>query len=155
MNYPVAMGNDEVSQLYGGVIGLPTTFLVGRDGRIYAKHAGSTDIAVFEEEIRTLLEAKPEAELKDFAPAAVHQGDDIEVKTPEQIKAEDNPDVPGVDLTGVSPAVIEQLKQELSKERCTCPCNMTVLECRHKDRSCNVSRSMAKAALDKLTKKAA
>ena len=155
MNYPVAMGNDEVSQLYGGVIGLPTTFLIGRDGRIYAKHAGATDIAVFDEEIKTLLAAQPQAEVTGFTPAAMHRGDDIEVKTPEQIKAENNPDVPGVDLTGVSPEVIEQLKQELAKERCTCPCNMTVLECRHKDRGCNVSRTMAKDALDKLMKKTA
>ena len=43
MNYPVAVGNDRLGELYGGMPGLPTTFLIGRDGRIYAKHVGATD----------------------------------------------------------------------------------------------------------------
>ncbi|MGD0326832.1 MAG: redoxin domain-containing protein, partial [Terriglobia bacterium] len=33
MNYPVAVGNQRVGELYGGIFGLPTTFLIGRDGR--------------------------------------------------------------------------------------------------------------------------
>ena len=52
MNYPVAVGNDRLGELYGGMEGLPTTFLIGRDGRIYAKHVGATDPNVFEEEIK-------------------------------------------------------------------------------------------------------
>jgi len=48
MNYPVVMGNASTGELYGGVLGLPIAFLIGRDGRIYSKHIGATDIAVFE-----------------------------------------------------------------------------------------------------------
>ena len=55
MNYPVVMGNAKTGELYGGVLGLPIAFLIGRDGRIYAKHIGATDAAVFENEIKTLL----------------------------------------------------------------------------------------------------
>lgn len=55
MNYPVVMGNAEIGELYGGVFGLPITFLIGRDGRIYSKHKGATDIAVFEKEVISLL----------------------------------------------------------------------------------------------------
>ena len=47
MNYPVVMGNASTGELYGGVLGLPIAFLIGRDGRIYSKHIGATDIAVF------------------------------------------------------------------------------------------------------------
>jgi len=154
MNYPVAMGTDELDQLYGGVIGLPTTFVIGRDGRIYAKHTGGTDISVFEDEVKTLLAAKPEAEVKNFTPAAMTSADEIEVKTQEQIKAENNSEVPGVDLSGVSSETVAQLKTALSKQPCTCGCNMTVLECRHKDPGCAVSRKLAKQQLEKLTKKA-
>jgi thiol-disulfide isomerase/thioredoxin len=57
MNYAVAMGNDRVTELYGGIIGLPTTFLIGRDGRIYSRHIGGTDVSVFEDEIKELLAA--------------------------------------------------------------------------------------------------
>lgn len=155
MNYPVAMANDEVDQLFGGVIGLPTTFLIGRDGRIYAKHSGTTDISVFEEEVKALLAATPGAEVKNFTPAVVRSGDDIEVKTREQVKAENNSEVPGLDLTGVSAQTVAQLKEDLKNQQCTCGCNMNVLECRHKDPGCTVSRKLAKAQLDKLTKKAA
>ena len=55
MNYPVVMGTAKTGELYGGVLGLPIAFLIGRDGRIYAKHIGATDIAVFEKEIAGLL----------------------------------------------------------------------------------------------------
>lgn len=58
MNYPVVMGNATTGELYGGVLGLPIAFLIGRDGRIYSKHIGATDISVFEGEIATLLRVK-------------------------------------------------------------------------------------------------
>ena len=58
MNYPVVMGNAKTGELYGGVLGLPIAFLIGRDGRITAKHIGATDISVFEREIATLLRVK-------------------------------------------------------------------------------------------------
>jgi len=56
MNYPVGMGNAKIGELYGGVLGLPIAFLIGRDGRIEAKHIGATDISVFEREIKALLQ---------------------------------------------------------------------------------------------------
>jgi len=55
MNYPVVMGNAKTGELYGGVLGLPIAFLIGRDGRISAKHIGATDISVFEKEIKNVL----------------------------------------------------------------------------------------------------
>jgi peroxiredoxin len=58
MNYPVVMGNAKTGELYGGVLGLPIAFLIGRDGRIAAKHIGATDISVFEKEIANLLRSR-------------------------------------------------------------------------------------------------
>lgn len=58
MNYPVAMGNAQIGELYGGVLGLPIAFLIGRDGRIYAKHIGPAGISTFEKEITNLLETQ-------------------------------------------------------------------------------------------------
>ncbi|MGC2481311.1 MAG: TlpA disulfide reductase family protein, partial [Candidatus Sulfotelmatobacter sp.] len=55
MNYPVVMGNAKTGELYGGVLGLPIAFLIGRDGRISAKHAGATDVSVLEKEIKNVL----------------------------------------------------------------------------------------------------
>lgn len=58
MNYPVVMGNAKTGELYGGVLGLPIAFLIDRNGRIYKKHVGATDPAVFEKEINLLLGAQ-------------------------------------------------------------------------------------------------
>jgi peroxiredoxin len=57
MNYPVVMGNARTGELYGGVLGLPIAFLVGRDGRIYTKHIGAVDIALLQKEILSLLQS--------------------------------------------------------------------------------------------------
>jgi cytochrome c biogenesis protein CcmG, thiol:disulfide interchange protein DsbE len=58
MNYPVVMGDAKIGELYGGVLGLPIAFLIERNGRIYAKHVGATDVSVFEKEIAGLLGTK-------------------------------------------------------------------------------------------------
>jgi len=42
MNYPVLLGNDDVSNKYGGLDSLPTTLLIDRQGRIVSKHIGIT-----------------------------------------------------------------------------------------------------------------
>jgi thiol-disulfide isomerase/thioredoxin len=61
MNYPVVMGNARVGETYGGVLGLPLAFIIGRDGRIYSKQVGATDIAIFETEVASLLQRKAKA----------------------------------------------------------------------------------------------
>ncbi len=55
MNYPVVMGTATTGELYGGILGLPISFLIGRDGRIYTKHIGATEASVFEREITHLI----------------------------------------------------------------------------------------------------
>lgn len=57
MNYPVVIGNQKIAEEYGGILGLPTTFLIGRDGRIHAKHSGIADFPSLETEIISLLRA--------------------------------------------------------------------------------------------------
>jgi cytochrome c biogenesis protein CcmG, thiol:disulfide interchange protein DsbE len=58
MNYLVVMGTADVGGAYGGVLGLPIAFLIDREGRIYAKHIGATDAAVFDKDISTLLQSR-------------------------------------------------------------------------------------------------
>ena len=58
MNYPVALGTDKVATAYGGVLGLPITFLIGRDGRIAAKYVGETQMPVLEQKVKSLLQEK-------------------------------------------------------------------------------------------------
>ena len=50
------MGDDKLADSFGGVLGLPVNFIIDREGRIYAKHLGATDVSVFDEEVKILLE---------------------------------------------------------------------------------------------------
>lgn len=148
MNYPVAMGSDNLGELYGGILGLPTSFLIGRDGRIYAKHVGLTDESVFETEIRELLAAKPDGQVADFQTVGYTASKDIQTSTP----AEVNSVVPGVDVSKLSPAEVKDFENLLEHEKCTCGCGYTVLKCRQVDTSCQVSLQQAKAEYAKFLK---
>jgi len=55
MNYPVVAGDQKIADAYGGVLGLPTTFVIGRDGRVEDKIVGSTDFQKLEQEVAALL----------------------------------------------------------------------------------------------------
>ena len=57
MNYPVLDANnrDDVEAAFGSISGLPTSFLISRDGRICKTHLGYTPNDEFEREITALL----------------------------------------------------------------------------------------------------
>jgi thiol-disulfide isomerase/thioredoxin len=55
MNYPVVPSNLKLAGAFGGVLGLPTTFVIGRDSVIHNKHNGTTDFSILEREVLTLL----------------------------------------------------------------------------------------------------
>ena len=57
MNYPVVPGDIKIADAFGGVLGLPTTFVIGRDNLIHGKHNGATDFSVIEREVVALLHA--------------------------------------------------------------------------------------------------
>jgi cytochrome c biogenesis protein CcmG/thiol:disulfide interchange protein DsbE len=58
LDYPIAMGNEKVEAAYGGILGLPITFLIDRKGRIRAKYQGAADLQVMEQELKLLLPAQ-------------------------------------------------------------------------------------------------
>ena len=55
LDFPVVMGDAKLGEAYGGVLGLPITFLIDRDGRVVERIKGETDLRAMESEIRTLL----------------------------------------------------------------------------------------------------
>jgi len=56
VNYPVVIGNDEVSRAFGGIESLPATLLIDRAGRIASVHVGLCGKGDYEAEIKALLE---------------------------------------------------------------------------------------------------
>lgn len=57
INYPVVLANEDVARGFGGVTGIPVTFLVNRKGRIVKKYLGYVEHDVLEETIKSLLTA--------------------------------------------------------------------------------------------------
>ncbi len=55
MNYRVLLGNDSVSDLYGGVEALPTSFVIDREGKIATVHVGLAEKNEYIDEIQGLL----------------------------------------------------------------------------------------------------
>jgi peroxiredoxin len=55
INYRVAMGNDSVGNLYGGVDSLPTTFIIDKEGRVASTHVGLVGKNDYQNEIDQLL----------------------------------------------------------------------------------------------------
>ena len=58
LGYPVLMGDAELGERYGGVLGLPITFLLDRQGRIAAEFKGEADLNAMEDTINRLLAKK-------------------------------------------------------------------------------------------------
>jgi thiol-disulfide isomerase/thioredoxin len=57
VNYPVVPGDAKVADAFGGILGLPTTLLIGKDGRIYKKYSGATDFATLQSDLLPFLKA--------------------------------------------------------------------------------------------------
>ena len=55
INYPVLMATAATQAAYGGIRGIPTTFVVGKKGFIYKKYVGAVDAATFEADVKALL----------------------------------------------------------------------------------------------------
>lgn len=53
--FPVLMGDDQLGSQYGGILGLPITFLIDRHGTIAAEFKGEPRLPQMETEIRRLL----------------------------------------------------------------------------------------------------
>ena len=55
INDPIVMGDAAVQSAFGGIEGVPTTFLIDRTGKIVQKHVGYTSKEEFEAAIKKLL----------------------------------------------------------------------------------------------------
>ncbi len=55
INYPIMLDKKGVSQLYGGIQSIPTTFVVNKEGKVVSRIVGSRPKAEFERIIQTWL----------------------------------------------------------------------------------------------------
>jgi len=55
MNYKVVIGNEKITDLFGGIYGLPTTFIIDREGKIQSRHIGLVSRQTLEQAVKKLL----------------------------------------------------------------------------------------------------
>ncbi len=57
INYTIVLGNNAIVRAFGGVSAFPTTFVLDQSGKIVRKYVGFRPEEVFENDIRSLLQA--------------------------------------------------------------------------------------------------
>ena len=58
MPFPVLMGDEQLGSQYGGILGLPVTFLIDRRGVVAAHFKGEPPLGKMESEVRRLLDQR-------------------------------------------------------------------------------------------------
>jgi thiol-disulfide isomerase/thioredoxin len=136
INYPVAMTSNDVRIQFGGIPALPTSFILDTAGRVVQKHVGLWNPAVYETEIRALLGMPIMAKVETFE-------DKGEVFLAHADRATE---LPGVDLSKLTPEQKKIVLHRFNADACTCGCKFTLAQCRIWDSACAVS----KAATEKI-----
>ncbi len=54
-NFPILLGDDATAEEFGGVVALPTSFIVNKKGEIVTRHTGLVSKDEYENEIQRLL----------------------------------------------------------------------------------------------------
>jgi cytochrome c-type biogenesis protein len=55
MNYPIVEGSDAITDQFGGLLGMPTSFLISRDGKIVKRYIGVVNEAQITKDIESQL----------------------------------------------------------------------------------------------------
>ncbi len=55
MNYPLVAGSDAITDKFGGLLGMPTSFLISRDGKIVKRYIGVVDPTQITKDIESQL----------------------------------------------------------------------------------------------------
>jgi len=55
MNYPIVLGDDDLAAKFGGLLGLPTTYVISREGKIAKRYIGLASESDLDKLIQSLL----------------------------------------------------------------------------------------------------
>ena len=140
ITYPVAIASDQLQDRFGGILALPTSFVLDREGRVVQKHVGLIPEDYYATEISYLAGKKVDAQVQTF----VDEGQ-IFAANVKNAKS-----IPGVDMSKLSPAQRKLALRQMNEEHCKCGCNYTVAQCRVLDSACPVSLKEAQEIVDKI-----
>jgi len=132
INYPVALATNDIRMQYGGIVALPTSFVLDAEGRIVQKHEGLRDPVLYEAEIRALL-GLPIGNVKVETFEDTGQ---IFLKNADRAT-----ELPGVDLSKLTPEQKISALHKFNAQTCNCGCSFTLAQCRIYDRDCQISKA--------------
>jgi thiol-disulfide isomerase/thioredoxin len=133
INYPIVMATPELSGAFPGVMALPTSFVVDPEGRVVQTHVGLINPGVLEQETRFLAGLDPSITV-DLVDEDLHG---------RLVNAAQATEIPGLDLTVLTPEQRTTALQRLNEEGCSCGCQLTLAQCRINDSSCGFSLPLA------------
>jgi thiol-disulfide isomerase/thioredoxin len=133
VNYPIVMRSRELIAEYGGVPALPTTFLINKEGRVVQKHEGLFSPVLYETEVRALMGLPVDATITTFEDTG-----QIFLRNAERAT-----ELPGVDLSKLTPERKKVALKRMNTQICDCGCRLTIAQCRINDTSCPVSKILA------------
>jgi len=137
MNYVVAMTPKDAHKLFRGVVALPTTFILDKEGKLVQKHVGQLYTPAIEREARVLAGLDTNVTVE-----RVENSDKARLANAAQAKK-----IPGIDLAALTESQRKSVLNALIAEDCTCGCGLTLAECRLDDPTCPVSLPAAKAVV--------
>jgi thiol-disulfide isomerase/thioredoxin len=140
MNYPIVMSSPEIERLFPGIAALPTSFVIDRDSRLVQKHVGMLTASMTESETRSLAGLPVNASIEE-----VDQTQGLKLDNGAQAL-----DIPGVDLSALTPAKRTEALEKLNSKPCTCGCDLTVARCRVDDPTCSVSLPLARQMVQQI-----
>jgi thiol-disulfide isomerase/thioredoxin len=142
INYPVALATNEIRLEYGGIPALPTSFVLDSEGRVVQKHEGLRDPVLYETEIRSLLGLPiGNVKVETFEDAG-----EIFLRNADRAT-----ELPGVDLSKLTPEQKTVALHKCNAESCTCGCGYTLAQCRIYDRDCKISKAAVTKILAAIT----
>jgi thiol-disulfide isomerase/thioredoxin len=134
VNYPIVMTSPELQKVFPGVTALPTTFVLDKELRLSQKHVGMLEPDRTEHETLALAGLAPNARISYVDPP----------KPEGLVNAAEAKEIPGIDLSKLTPEKRVATLERLNKEACTCGCELTVAKCRIDDPACGVSLPLAR-----------
>jgi cytochrome c biogenesis protein CcmG, thiol:disulfide interchange protein DsbE len=133
INYPVALATPEIRMEYGGIPALPTLFVINPEGRVVQKHVGLFNPALYEIEVRALLEMPIAARVETFEDTG-----EIFLKHADRASM-----LPGVNMMKLTAEQRTVALHKLNAESCDCGCKYTLAQCRIYDPVCKISQERA------------
>ena len=143
MNYAVAIVDEKIEKLFGGVSSIPSTFVLNTEGKMVQRHLGTLNAAVTEQEVRALAKLPTAAQIS------------VVEDTGQVLKANAAyaTSIPGIDFVGLTSAQKTEALKRMNTESCTCGCKSTIAGCRIDDPTCETSLPLAKKIVEEVRKK--